>query len=370
MLYLLTRLVGFVGLLMLASTPVSADGYTYTVTNMGQFSPMAINNAGKVIGTSGSVFGVEQAVLYSDGKLKNLGSLDEESSYAMGINDAGEVVGYVFTGAGPHRAFFYSGDTMSDLNSLVAPGSVLALEEAVDINNHGVIVGTGSTATEGNHIFQYGAGAANDLGKFGVTNAVDAINDNGEFVGAYTTASGIQKGFLSSGGILTDVGLGGNVTYAMGINSLGQVVGSTIFADYSIHAYIYSGGTTTDIDPNGTYSSADAINDLGVIAGSGPNNHAYIFIGGQMQDLNSMIDPGLGITLYGATGINNEGQIIALGGDANYNSFGYLLTPVPEPPSILLLSAGFFALFVCSLRRLKRGRESFLLTRVVGVGRI
>ena len=63
-----------------------------------------------------------------------------------------------------------------------------------------------------------------------------------------------------------------------------------------------------------------------------------IYSGGQMRDLNTLIAPGLGVTLNEATAINNGGQIVA-------NAFGnaYLLTPtaapVPEPSTLTLFGA-------------------------------
>ncbi|MGO9262753.1 MAG: hypothetical protein ACLQU1_41720 [Bryobacteraceae bacterium] len=74
-----------------------------------------------------------------------------------------------------------------------------------------------------------------------------------------------------------------------------------------------------------------------------------------MIDLNSAINPALGIHLAIAEGINDQGQIIANGVDANGNDAGFLLTSESlsesEPSSFLLLAAGFCALANFAPRR-------------------
>ena len=51
-----------------------------------------------------------------------------------------------------------------------------------------------------------------------------------------------------------------------------------------------------------------------------------------MVDLNSLIDPSLGITLQRAVGINDLGQIIAGGTNASGQSDAFLLTPLSLTP--------------------------------------
>ena len=59
-----------------------------------------------------------------------------------------------------------------------------------------------------------------------------------------------------------------------------------------------------------------------------------------MYDLNRLLAPGFGDTLWSTGGINDKGQILAYGNDTR----AYLLTPVvtatvPEPGSLPLLAA-------------------------------
>jgi hypothetical protein len=84
-----------------------------------------------------------------------------------------------------------------------------------------------------------------------------------------------------------------------------------------------------------------------------------------MLDLNTLIDPSLGISLFGAEDINNKGQIISRGLSSSGESRSYLLTPnvmppvaaVPAPPSILMLAAGLGGLLIAGNRRRSERRR-------------
>jgi PEP-CTERM motif len=65
-----------------------------------------------------------------------------------------------------------------------------------------------------------------------------------------------------------------------------------------------------------------------------------------MLNLNTLIDPTLGITLYNAQGINDNGQIVA----NNYSNV-YLLTPVPEPCTLTLFGVAVWGFGVWARRR-------------------
>jgi hypothetical protein len=60
-----------------------------------------------------------------------------------------------------------------------------------------------------------------------------------------------------------------------------------------------------------------------------------------MIDLDTVIDSGLGINLFDARGINNNGEIVANGLTRDRGERSFLLTPVavPEPSSLGLFAA-------------------------------
>jgi probable HAF family extracellular repeat protein len=92
----------------------------------------------------------------------------------------------------------------------------------------------------------------------------------------------------------------------------------------------------------GTSGAALAVNDSGAIvgwsslAGNSDVTHAFLYQNGTMTDLNSLLPPSFkGITLFGATSINDLGQIVAFGGTSYGSAWqDYLLTPSGETPLV------------------------------------
>jgi probable HAF family extracellular repeat protein len=138
---------------------------------------------------------------------------------------------------------------------------------------------------------------------------------------------------------ITDLGsLGGGVTHGLAINASGQVTGDSFlskqvqvpcpypqppnqkcFANLD-HAFFWSNGTMTGLGPS--FSPA-AINDSGVIVGG-----AFVESAGTLQNLNNLIPAGSGYQIESATGINDNGQIVANATDtATGQTHALLLTP-------------------------------------------
>src|SRR5205085_7300550 len=93
----------------------------------------------------------------------------------------------------------------------------------------------------------------------------------------------------------------------------------------------------SDIFPSGINDAADIVGDS--LLADQTTRHAFLYTGGVMRDLNSLIAPGSGWELESAASINNTGQIVGeglMGGD----ELAFLLTPVPEPGPISLWLAG------------------------------
>ncbi len=66
-----------------------------------------------------------------------------------------------------------------------------------------------------------------------------------------------------------------------------------------------------------------------------------------MVDLNTLIGPASGWILNSANAINDLGQITGTGTFDGVNR-AFLLTPVPEPGSLLLIAMAFGAFALCA----------------------
>jgi probable HAF family extracellular repeat protein len=366
-------------LLLCAPARCPAD---YLVTDLGglggRTAAYGINASGQVVGTSYLPGGPAHAFLASGGQVKDLGTFGGWYSTATAVNDAGQVAGYAQLPSTAAHAFLYSGGTMRDLGTLGGNSSF-----ANGISPTGAVVGMSDLAgSNAFHAFLYSGGKMTDLGTFGgAYSSATAVNAAGQVVGQADLAGrGLVEthAFLYSGGTMHDLGtLGGRNSGATGINAAGQVVG---WSDLSgaVHAFLYSGGKMHNLGALGGDSSyataanalrqahaqdgvdivsyATAVNDLGQVVGISRTGKGtmdpFLYTGGRMIDLNSLLPPGSPFTLTSADGINDAGQIIA--GSSDGRSF--LLTPgnvgvVPEPTSLTLLALGGVALAGCAWRR-------------------
>lgn len=107
------------------------------------------------------------------------------------------------------------------------------------------------------------------------------------------------------------------------------------------------------------YSVADGINKNGQVVGSAFNatgtDHAFLYSGGHMLDLTSLLPSGSGWTLQDAYGINSLGQIVG-DGVVNGQEEAFLMTPVPLPSSAWLFGTGLILVLGAVHRRGWRAR--------------
>ncbi len=160
---------------------------------------------------------------------------------------------------------------------------------------------------------------------------------------------GTQTGWLYSGGQL--IALPSLLNNPIAINASGQIIGNSIDATGNSHALVYSNGQATDLRTlGGASAGATGINNQGQIVGSSttylpgpigspteiPIGAAFIYENGKMYNLNGLLNGGLsGIYLGNALGINDFGQILVQG-SGNGVPEDFLLTPsnesAPPPP--------------------------------------
>jgi probable HAF family extracellular repeat protein len=155
--------------------------------------------------------------------------------------------------------------------------------EAFAINSSGEVVGTSGDSRSKHALLWSSRGGTQDLGVLpnDTSSVANAISDKGEVVGASIGPYGSRAFFWSRSQGMTDLGTlaGASQTEAIAINSSSEVVGTS---------------------------------------GDGITVRAFLWTPqGGIQDLNTFVAQNFPVQLEGAFGINDRGQIIAIGNVMN-----------------------------------------------------
>ncbi|MBJ6725068.1 MBG domain-containing protein [Geomesophilobacter sediminis] len=280
--------------------------YPYPTYTTGKSQAFGANGNGQVVGVTRAGSAVNKPFRYSltDGTTILLDlPTGAVSGYAQAINDAGRVVGFSTTtnpGTGEFTigtAFIWSG--VGSVKYIPGAGSGTSRADAISLS--GKVAGTTGTPARA-FLYDAATDAFATLGTLGGTTSNGyAVNDAGMVAGYSTTAAGASHAFLYNGSTMTDLGVlvGTDTSKARGINSAGMVVGES-------YTFVSTSSST--------------------------NGKGFIYLNGQMFDLNQLIDPASGFTIASAAGINDNGQIVGYGTDSDSTFLpGYnhalLLTP-------------------------------------------
>ena len=304
----------------------------------------------------------EAAILWRGGQMIDLGTLGGYEAQADANNSRGQVAGFAANTVpdsfpsplGPpsygtqQHAFLWENGVMKDLGTLGGPDSVALL-----INERGQVAGLSYTSFDPNPAtgvptvdpFLWENGKMEDLGGLGGTFGGAAwLNARGQVVGdSNLSGDQTQHPFLWDKGVLTDLGtLGGTLGNAIHANDAGEVVGfATNQSDQAVLGFVWKNGTMTNLGSLNGYacSLGEHINSRGQIVGIASagctfhegDGHAVLWESdGSIIDLNDVVSPGSGLTLFEPGFINDNGEIIGKGPLANGDIRTFLLIPCDE----------------------------------------
>lgn len=343
----------------------------YTVTDLGVLPGCAssrgnaVNSRGEVAGSAAVTgSGDERAFLFQGGRLTSLGVLPGGSgSTARAINAHGDVTGVASLPMGNH-AFLYSGGKMRDLG--VVPG--FHDSAGVGINDRGEVAVNATSSplqsgTPQGQVFLYSGGRMTKITLPPGCSEGHAfsINNAGQIVGRCRWAArhiGPTGPFLydsrTKAMTILPVPASCRRGWACQANGSGQVIGDVSLPDGNCHAVLWHGNQMTDLGtpPGYAVSIGTELNNQGEAVGNcfndgsvqmflrshaGANNflsrylyrdaeHAFVYRGGKMQDLNDLIPRNSDWTLESAQGINDRGQIVGRG-QHHGQERAFLLTP-------------------------------------------
>ncbi|MBK5222108.1 MAG: cell wall-binding repeat-containing protein [Acidimicrobiia bacterium] len=317
---------------------------SYDVTDLGALEttgsvgPEAIDAAGWVAG-SATLGTSHHAVVHDGTTLHDLGvPPGYTNSAALDLNDAGQAVGRATSSNEVEsRAVLFSDSGPVDLGDLGGDWAV-----ALAINTDGVVVGSSTTADGSRHGFRWQDGQMVDLNDVlpvpsgaRIEDAVD-IDDTGQMIGRLKLPSGELVGYHFDGTALHPIAdPPGTFTNVVAFNS------STVVGVTGSDAFTWSEGTLTPLRPvpGDHCSRASGIDRHGRAVGAshgcgrGPDR-AVLWQDGRPTELQVLLAPDGPWRLTGASAINERGQIAATALDPGGYSHGVVLTPRHRATSI------------------------------------
>lgn len=301
-----------------------------------------LNNLGQIAGKSFTYDDLEALpFLWSRGKMTSLGQITGSQALYLdvtGLNDAGVITGSYAQTFGPQRPYTFKSGVFTDLGSS---------GYAYDINNLGQVVGDNFRGqTIG---FLYNGGEMKPVAGLSLEGSVArGLNDLGNVVGAAQNSSGQTRGYINVNGTVTEVGSLGTYSWASTVNNSREIAGFYNTSAGTVRGFVFKDGVTTDLGRlgNGPQTFAVDINESGSIVGFS-SGKAFLFTRSGMEEVSV---PGLRI-LESDLYINDFGQIAGTARLQNGELSGFLLSPIPEPATIVYCILGLVGVLTSIRRR-------------------
>ena len=292
-----------------------------------------VNDAGVVAGYVGSWPDVHAATC-ADGTLSSLAlPSDATGSIALAINTAGQVAGQLNLASGATEAVVWNPDGSMTRLGIPPSSSPYAWTGAMDINDHGWVVGQVYAPPDGIRAYAWrGSGTIEVLPMPSGANSsfAYAINNDGAIAGGASAGYPLPPPYPPSVAVVWRDGVAhllpplveGAAASASDINDSGQVVGNsaTTAAPWLVrHAVLWDDGIPIDLGSlGGNFGLASAINANGVVAGymtdpATNENHAFAWSNGTLTLLDPLADDHLSVAL----GMNGGGEIVGISSVTN-----------------------------------------------------
>jgi RHS repeat-associated protein len=308
-----------------------------------------INKNGMVVGQAVKPGGARRPFSYTtSGGMQELTPVPGVLSAAWGVNDSGKIVGGYDSGSTRH-AWYYDGTTVTDLGNLLG-NLTHDWANAFKVNNLNEVSGSDSSGTTtqlgDDHAFYYDSGGMHDAG--GLSGSYTychgrGISDLQKMVGWCNLPSDPtqQHAFLYNrvSGTMADLSLIAPPGLSSSAESINSVPNEQVAGAAGSDAAVWQGAQFFDLGSlaSGFPTKAEDINNLGAVVGTGNLSnsltHGFLFSGGAMQDLNSLIPLGSGYEILEAHAINDNGWIV---GRAATNGEEHAVLLIPNfgvPPS-------------------------------------